>query len=79
MANKKNVETKKKNTEIKIKKSSELEQKKRTQKKKLRLHSHLKVNIPLFQSLMMILPSLAKHAVAEDVDSSGDTADQVAA
>ncbi|MBF4274877.1 hypothetical protein, partial [Vibrio anguillarum] len=65
MANKKNVETKKKNTEIKIKKSSELEQKKRTQKKKLRLHSHLKVNIPLFQSLIMILPSLAKHAFAE--------------
>ncbi|YCO03198.1 VCBS domain-containing protein [Vibrio sp. VNB-15] len=79
MANKKNVETKKKNTEIKIKKSSELEQKKRTQKKKLRLHSHLKVNIPLFQSLMMILPSLAKHAAAEDIDSSGDTADQLAA
>ncbi|MFA0154372.1 hypothetical protein, partial [Vibrio sp. 10N.261.46.C10] len=66
MANKKNVEANKKNTETKNKKSNELEQKKPTQKKKLRLHSHLKVNIPLFQSLMMILPSLAKHASAED-------------
>ncbi|CDU06008.1 VCBS repeat protein [Vibrio coralliirubri] len=79
MANKKNVEANKKNTEIKNKKSNELEQKKPTKKKKLRLHSHLKVNIPLFQSLMMILPSLAKHAAAEDIDSSGDTADQLAA
>ncbi|MBU2895101.1 VCBS domain-containing protein [Vibrio hepatarius] len=79
MANKKNVEANKKNTEIKNKKSNELEQKKPTKKKKLRLHSHLKVNIPLFQSLMMILPSLAKHAAAEDVDNSGDNADQVAA
>ncbi|WP_172378905.1 VCBS domain-containing protein [Vibrio sp. Vb339] len=79
MANKKNVEANKKNTEIKNKKSNELEQKKPTKKKKLRLHSHLKVNIPLFQSLMMILPSLAKHAAAEDIDSSGDTADQLPA
>ncbi|MFA0154802.1 VCBS domain-containing protein [Vibrio sp. 10N.261.46.A3] len=79
MANKKNVEANKKNTEIKNKKSNELAQKKPTKKKKLRLHSHLKVNIPLFQSLMMILPSLAKHAAAEDIDSSGDTADQLAA
>lgn len=76
MANKKNVETKKKNTEIKIKKSSELEQKKRTQKKKLRLHSHLKVNIPLFQSLIMILPSLAKHASAEGVDNYSNEANR---
>ncbi|MCY9863830.1 VCBS domain-containing protein [Vibrio coralliirubri] len=79
MANKKNVEANKKNTEIKNKKSNELEQKKPTNKKKLRLHSHLKVNIPLFQSLMMILPSLAKHAAAEDVDNSGDTTDQLTA
>ncbi|MFA0370666.1 VCBS domain-containing protein, partial [Vibrio sp. 10N.222.54.F6] len=77
MANKKNVEANKKNTEIKNKKSNELEQKKPTQKKKLRLHSHLKVNIPLFQSLMMILPSLAKHASAQGADSSGDTVDQL--
>ena len=77
MANKKNVETKKKNTELKDKNSHELKQKKPTQKKKLRLHSHLKVNIPLFQSLMMILPSLAKQAAAESIDSSSDSADQV--
>ncbi|MDC5841135.1 VCBS domain-containing protein [Vibrio europaeus] len=77
MANKKNVEANKKNTEIKNKKSNELEQKKPTKKKKLRLHSHLKVNIPLFQSLMMILPSLAKHASAQGADSSGDTVDQL--
>ncbi|WP_102487291.1 VCBS domain-containing protein [Vibrio splendidus] len=79
MANKKNVETNKKNTEIKNKKSNEIEQKKTTQKKKRRLHSHLKVNIPLFQSLMMILPSLAKHAAAESIDNSSDAADQVTA
>ncbi|MEZ8239281.1 VCBS domain-containing protein [Vibrio splendidus] len=79
MANKKNVETNKKNTEIKNKKSNEIEQKKPTQKKKRRLHSHLKVNIPLFQSLMMILPSLAKHAAAESIDNSSDAADQVTA
>ncbi|KPL95845.1 VCBS domain-containing protein [Vibrio splendidus] len=79
MANKKNVETDKKNTEIKNKKSNELEQKKPTQRKKRRLHSHLKVNIPLFQSLMMILPSLAKHAAAESIDNSSDAADQVTA
>ncbi|MFA0688481.1 VCBS domain-containing protein [Vibrio splendidus] len=79
MANKKNVETNKKNTEIKNKKSNELEQKKPTQKKKRRLHSHLKVNIPLFQSLMMILPSLAKHAAAESIDNASDAADQVTA
>ncbi|PTP78602.1 VCBS domain-containing protein [Vibrio splendidus] len=79
MANKKNVEANKKNTEIKNKKSNELEQKKPTQKKKRRLHSHLKVNIPLFQSLMMILPSLAKHAAAESIDNSSDAADQVIA
>ncbi|MFS1940282.1 VCBS domain-containing protein [Vibrio splendidus] len=79
MANKKNVKANKKNTEIKNKKSNELEQKKPTQKKKRRLHSHLKVNIPLFQSLMMILPSLAKHAAAESIDNSSDAADQVIA
>ncbi|MFA0332459.1 VCBS domain-containing protein, partial [Vibrio sp. 10N.222.54.B2] len=79
MANKKNVEANKKNTEIKNKKSNELEQKKPTQKKKRRLHSHLKVNIPLFQSLMMILPSLAKHAAAESIDNASDAADQVTA
>ncbi|WP_122046295.1 VCBS domain-containing protein [Vibrio atlanticus] len=79
MANKKNVDANKKNTEIKNKKSNELEQKKPTKKKKLRLHSHLKVNIPLFQSLMMILPSLAKHAAAESIDNSSDAADQVTA
>ncbi|PMG98350.1 VCBS domain-containing protein [Vibrio lentus] len=79
MANKKNVEANKKNTAIKNKKSNELEQKKPTQKKKRRLHSHLKVNIPLFQSLMMILPSLAKHAAAESIDNSSDAADQVTA
>ncbi|MDH5937361.1 VCBS domain-containing protein [Vibrio splendidus] len=79
MANKKNVEANKKNTEIKNKKSNKLEQKKPTQKKKRRLHSHLKVNIPLFQSLMMILPSLAKHAAAESIDNSSDAADQVIA
>ena len=77
MANKKNVETKKKNTELKDKNSHELKEKKPTQKEKLRLHSHLKVNIPLFQSLMMILPSLAKQAAAESIDSSSDSADQV--
>ncbi|MBD1564424.1 VCBS domain-containing protein [Vibrio sp. S12_S33] len=76
MANKKNIETNKKNTEIKNKKSNELEQKKATQKKKLRLHSHLKVNIPLFQSLIMILPSLAKHASAEGVDNYSDEANR---
>ncbi|MCC4788373.1 VCBS domain-containing protein [Vibrio splendidus] len=79
MANKKNVEANKKNTEIKNKKSNKLEKKKPTQKKKRRLHSHLKVNIPLFQSLMMILPSLAKHAAAESIDNSSDAADQVTA
>ncbi|CAK3910603.1 Tandem-95 repeat protein [Vibrio crassostreae] len=79
MANKKNVETNKKNTETKNKKSNELEQQKPTKKKKLRLHSHLKVNIPLFQSLMMILPSLAKHAAAETIDNPSGAADQVTA
>ncbi|MGR5388490.1 VCBS domain-containing protein [Vibrio crassostreae] len=79
MTNKKNVKANKKNTEIKNKKSNELEQKKPTQKKKRRLHSHLKVNIPLFQSLMMILPSLAKHAAAESIDNASDAADQVTA
>ncbi|MDF9400259.1 VCBS domain-containing protein [Vibrio sp. 1180_3] len=68
MANKKNIETNKK--------SNELEQKKATQKKKLRLHSHLKVNIPLFQSLIMILPSLAKHASAEGVDNYSNEANR---
>ncbi|MDH6014794.1 VCBS domain-containing protein, partial [Vibrio aestuarianus] len=68
MANKKNIETNKK--------SNELEQKKATQKKKLRLHSHLKVNIPLFQSLIMILPSLAKHASAEGADNYSNEANR---
>ncbi|MFM2642877.1 VCBS domain-containing protein [Vibrio chagasii] len=74
MAKNNNVETHKKNTKIENKKSSELKPKETTKKKKLRLHSHLRVNIPLFQSLMMILPSLAKHAEAtqEAGDSSHD-------
>jgi len=72
MANKKNVEIKKKNLEIKVQKSNELKQNKTTQNKKLRLHSHLRVNIPLYQSLMMILPSLTKHAAAEVMDRPGD-------
>ncbi|NOI86197.1 VCBS domain-containing protein [Vibrio sp. 99K-1] len=71
MAKNNNVETHKKNTKIENKKSSELKPKETTKKKKLRLHSHLRVNIPLFQSLMMILPSLAKHA--EATEESGDT------
>ncbi|WP_333917919.1 VCBS domain-containing protein [Vibrio crassostreae] len=79
MANKKSVETNKKHTDLKADKNHGREQKKPTQKKKLRLHSHLKVNIPLFQSLMMILPSLAKHAAAESIDNSSDAADQVTA
>ncbi|MDC5819194.1 VCBS domain-containing protein [Vibrio europaeus] len=60
MANKNNVKINNKNTQIKNKQSDERKQ------KKLRLHSHLKVNIPLFQSLMMILPSLAKHVDASE-------------
>ncbi|MFA0114180.1 VCBS domain-containing protein [Vibrio sp. 10N.261.46.E11] len=79
MANKKNVEANKKNSETKNEKSNELEQQKPTKKKKLRLHSHLKVNIPLFQSLMMILPSLAKHGAAEGIDNSSGAVDQVTA
>ncbi|NOH35660.1 VCBS domain-containing protein [Vibrio chagasii] len=66
MAKNNNVETHKKNTKIENEKSSELKPKETTKKKKLRLHSHLRVNIPLFQSLMMILPSLAKHAEATE-------------
>ncbi|NOI80975.1 tandem-95 repeat protein [Vibrio tubiashii] len=58
MANKNNVKINNKNTQIKNKQSDERKQ------KKLRLHSHLKVNIPLFQSLMMILPSLTKRVDA---------------
>ncbi|MCX2760655.1 VCBS domain-containing protein, partial [Vibrio sp. 14G-20] len=38
---------------------------KQAKKKKVRLHSKLKINVPLTQSLMLILPSLAKHASAE--------------
>ncbi len=72
MAKNNNVETHKKNTKIENKKISELKPKETTKKKKLRLHSHLRVNIPLFQSLMMILPSLAKHA--EATEGSGHTA-----
>ncbi|MFV8461761.1 VCBS domain-containing protein [Vibrio campbellii] len=71
MAKNNNVETHKKNTKIENEKSSELKPKERTKKKKLRLHSHLRVNIPLFQSLMMILPSLAKHA--EATEGAGDS------
>ncbi|WP_394140951.1 VCBS domain-containing protein [Vibrio chagasii] len=71
MAKNNNVETHKKNTKIENEKSSELKPKETTKKKKLRLHSHLRVNIPLFQSLMMILPSLAKHA--EATEGSGDS------
>ncbi|MCG9642154.1 VCBS domain-containing protein [Vibrio sp. Isolate34] len=40
--------------------------------KKVRLHSKLKVNVPLTQSLMLILPSLAKHAAAETVTQTDD-------
>ncbi|KJY91730.1 hypothetical protein TW84_07870 [Vibrio neptunius] len=69
MANKNNVTVNDKNTQIKNKKSDEIK------KKKLRLHSRLKVNIPLFQSLMMILPSLAKQSKAEVVDQSSNDAD----
>ncbi|MGR5259464.1 VCBS domain-containing protein, partial [Vibrio astriarenae] len=79
MAKRNNVDTHKKNTIIENENNSELKPKERINKRKLRLHSHLKVNIPLFQSLMMILPSLAKHAAAEDGDSSGDTTVQVPA
>ncbi|MDC5853900.1 VCBS domain-containing protein [Vibrio europaeus] len=68
MANKNNVKINHKNTQIKNKQSDERKQ------KKLRLHSHLKVNIPLFQSLMMILPSLAKHVDASE--GSGDLSDE---
>ncbi|HFQ5433441.1 TPA: VCBS domain-containing protein, partial [Vibrio vulnificus] len=76
MANKKNVETSKKNSEVKNKKSSELKQNKLSPKKKLKLHSHLKVNIPLFQSLMMVLPSLAKHSEAVEIsDKPNDKTD----
>ncbi len=71
MAKNNNVETHKKNTKIENEKSSELKPKETTKKKKLRLHSHLRVNIPLFQSLMMILPSLTKHA--EATEGSGDS------
>ena len=60
MANKNNVKINNKNTQIKNKQSDERKQ------KKLRLHSHLKVNIPLFQSLMLILPSLAKRLEASE-------------
>ncbi|WCP70265.1 VCBS domain-containing protein (plasmid) [Vibrio tubiashii] len=60
MANKNNVKINNKNTQIKNKQSDERKQ------KKLRLHSHLKVNIPLFQSLMLILPSLAKRVDASE-------------
>ncbi|WP_246858009.1 VCBS domain-containing protein [Vibrio crassostreae] len=41
--------------------------------KKVRLHSKLKVNVPLTQSLMLILPSLAKHASAETVSPTDDS------
>ncbi|MDC5813117.1 VCBS domain-containing protein, partial [Vibrio europaeus] len=68
MANKNNVKINNKNTQIKNKQSDERKQ------KKLRLHSHLKVNIPLFQSLMMILPSLAKHVDASE--GSDDLSDE---
>ncbi|WP_434567591.1 VCBS domain-containing protein [Vibrio chagasii] len=71
MAKNNNVETHKKNTKIENEKSSELKPKETTKKKKLRLHSHLRVNIPLFQSLMMILPSLTKHA--EATEGAGDS------
>ncbi|CAK1697905.1 hypothetical protein VCRA2119O145_100050 [Vibrio crassostreae] len=40
--------------------------------KKVRLHSKLKVNVPLTQSLMLILPSLAKHASAETMTPTDD-------
>ncbi|MDC5807983.1 VCBS domain-containing protein [Vibrio europaeus] len=68
MANKNNVKINNKNTQIKNQQSDERKQ------KKLRLHSHLKVNIPLFQSLMMILPSLAKHVDASE--GSDDLSDE---
>ncbi len=72
MTNQKKVETIQKNTIIKKKKSEGLEHKTSLNKRKVRLHSHLKVNIPIFQSLMMILPSLAKHAAAEDTGKYSD-------
>ncbi|MFA0055621.1 VCBS domain-containing protein, partial [Vibrio echinoideorum] len=49
-----------------------VEASKRKTQKKLRLHSKLKVNVPLSQSLMLILPSLAKHASAETNTSIDD-------
>ncbi|WP_133151726.1 VCBS domain-containing protein, partial [Vibrio splendidus] len=45
---------------------------KRKTQKKLRLHSKSKVNESLSQSLMLILPSLAKHASAETNTSIDD-------
>ncbi|KWT99170.1 hypothetical protein APQ14_17375, partial [Vibrio toranzoniae] len=42
-------------------------------KKKVRLHSQLKINVPLTQSLMLILPSLAKHASAETLSPTDDS------
>ncbi|NAZ52070.1 tandem-95 repeat protein [Vibrio toranzoniae] len=41
--------------------------------KKVRLHSKLKINVPLTQSLMLILPSLAKHASAETLSPTDDS------
>ncbi|WP_407334274.1 VCBS domain-containing protein [Enterovibrio sp. 27052020O] len=38
---------------------------KQRKRKKVRLHSRIQVNVPLTQSLMLILPSLAKHDSAE--------------
>ncbi|WP_210466954.1 VCBS domain-containing protein, partial [Vibrio crassostreae] len=45
---------------------------KQAKKKKVRLHSKLKINVPLTQSLMLILPSLAKHASAETMTPTDD-------
>ncbi|WP_260811815.1 VCBS domain-containing protein [Vibrio splendidus] len=45
---------------------------KQEKKKKVRLHSKLKINVPLTQSLMLILPSLAKHASDETVTPTDD-------
>ncbi|CAK1850694.1 VCBS domain-containing protein [Vibrio crassostreae] len=67
-----------------VKKSEKLDKKEQTKTqsantvkqkkpKKVRLHSKLKVNVPLTQSLMLILPSLAKHASAETVSPTDNS------
>ncbi|MEZ9997331.1 VCBS domain-containing protein [Vibrio lentus] len=64
MTNKNNVKESA-NTKTPLHSDSTADQRtKRKTKNKLRLHSKLKVNVPLSQSLMLILPSLAKHVSA---------------